>query len=254
MTVTELPDILDGYALVGTNNKNSWRTEIRSLLMRKTDTESDTVYLTHECRAESVGASIFRGKLYEFAVVSTGTKNFALRYGGANYGLRARSRKPVIDEVDFDVNAYVPQRAVKLYDLDAALNFARNGDTARLFMKIEYTLGDASHTCITPCRYINFPNTALTDEIYIQPISGYTIFDDGTKLMSSYIAAYVSPELTNIEVISRDLISLLDVKCSVWRAGPLFRFLLRPLSSFFLTDEFHNVTRLNGRVEFFTYE
>jgi hypothetical protein len=253
-TEDQHPDILDGYALVGTDRKNSWRTEIRSMLTREMSTGQDISYLTHECRAEHIGASIFTGKLYEFAIVCTTNQNYALRYGAANYGFRQRSQQPVIEPVDLEVEINAPLRKITRLSLEEAIDFARNGNTSRLFMKIEYELGGENYICLTPCRYINFPNISLTDKIYIQPISGYTLFNNGKKLMTSYIATYVSPEFTNIEVISRDQISLLDIKASLGIVGAALQTILYPFKAAFMTDEFHAVTRLSGKVEIFTYK
>ena len=82
------PDLCNGYAIVGSKDaKNLWRTEIRSVLHRKSSSEK--AYLTHEARGEAISADriFFRGMNYEFTAIKGWLENFSIRSGAFKHGL-----------------------------------------------------------------------------------------------------------------------------------------------------------------------
>ena len=105
------------------------------------------------------------------------------------------------------------------------------------------------------CSSDLYPNPGMTDDRYLQPISGYVVCEFDDRFYVAYVACHVRQEgALSIEFICRDRISFLGTKLySSWQ--PVVSFLDRILfSHFFVTDEFHLVKTVRGSCTFFVYD
>ena len=90
-----VPDLQDGFMVMGYDDPNRWQTGVECVLARRVpgQTEVQYAYLSHECRAEQVCEDPFghRGE-YEYVGVSTWADNYAIRSGPSVIGVRGDGR------------------------------------------------------------------------------------------------------------------------------------------------------------------
>jgi len=253
-------DLKDGYLQIGRDQEvgaNIWQTFIECMLIKNGVEKS---FLATNCRAENVTqeGSIFSGKLAEVSVVKGWDQNFIFRAGpGIYHPFRGRlTRKLHCGVYDGGVNVVGKCRSVKYWSvrevLEALLNF-RNDNF--FYWSIRYHWDNSEYELIAPCKYINF-SSIIDDFAYIQPISGYVIFEEESVLFISYISANISIfGQINAHVIKRSPIYIFDTK--VGFAGPFTKLLglaFLPFKWCFMTDEFNSQVKLDPEVKIFTYE
>lgn len=254
--VMETPDLINGYIINAADKANSWRTTIHSVLCKKGDQGADEfAYLAHECRAENVSEDIFDGRVYEFTHIATWLGNFSLRHGSYCFGAGEKHSSSIYQKDDVENLVFCGTVGVTPLDFRDALDFVRSGDHCRLFMSVEYTFTGQRYQIFCPCRYINFPNSARTDDEYLQPLSGYTLFFNGERFVVSYMGAHIREgKQHSVEFIAREPIGFLDTKPKNSR---LYKFLSLGAGVFnklLVTDEFHKVYRPeSSEVTFYVY-
>jgi len=209
--------------------------------------------LTHECRAESINPdSIFKGNNYEVQLVTSWLGNYFIRYGSY---LFSQTRKQRYAYTDTKVNVVEKTRSVMVLSYEEVLRQFRDGEYQRLFMEVTYEYADEKYTIIAPARYVNFPNKNKTDKFYLQPISGYILFYDGSKFCTAYVASHIDgSETEKVEIICRAETSYFDQKPHTKRLQKIRRPIRKFFSKYLKIDEFYKVYRLNGKVKFFIYK
>jgi len=260
---TELPDLVNGYVTVAAfNPANNWTTPIEAVLI-KHGAQTSVAYLTHECRAESVSAEgIFREEnVHEFCVVvgwegESICLRSGLRLSGSRYfDLLGRTKAVFRNDV------VVGESPVEVLSYDDALDLMRNperrGVSRNLFLKVDFSHGQECYELLAPARYINFPNKQL-EASYLQPISGYVLFEDAGELKLAYVACYMTRHGTRVEFVTRKHESLGKIKPRKTVGRYIYQCLhgiggLCGLRSVFEGEEFVNISRVEGSCSLFRY-
>jgi len=250
---------------MGHDSPNCWQTSVECVLVRGGEGEGQRAYLSHECRKESVSPEIFSATNYEFVVIDTWNGIYNLRSGSFNYGFNPlanfRRRRPdcVYEKTAaIDVFVQCADREARFLEFDEALAFFRardSGKNNKVYLELAFDNGGHAYRLYAPCRYTNFPHAEKGRGSYLQPITGYTLFEEGERFYVAYTAAHVTPEGTqSIEFCVRDMTSFIATKNTRSRAFSLFRILDRlALSVFLVTDDFTRVCRVDGTCRIFDY-
>ncbi|CCQ75510.1 hypothetical protein [Magnetospira sp. QH-2] len=252
----EAPDLEGGFATVGTNIRNSWRTEIRTVLVREEDDGgTGTAYLTHECRAETVDEEhIFSSHMYDFAAIRSWDGNYLVRHGSYNLGVGTGVPDAIHEKTDaIEIAITCPNVPVNVESFDSVLEACQSRTGKRLFMMVNYTYEGRNFQIYVPTRYLNFPNRSVQPDRYLQPISGFTLFHNGDRHAISYLAAYISDTSCHIEFIAREPLGFMETKAPTGRLSRMLKPFNPLLNRFFRTDEFHKVYTVKGKVVFFSY-
>jgi hypothetical protein len=258
------PDLKDG-SIVSRRKESgrTVRTNVECVLERRMEGKpSEFSYLSNECRTERVGEAIFDGRIYEACMVTSWDGVVCLRHGSFNYGLNpvknAAGRMfetAYVKSTPDSTVVHCRERPINLLNFEEAESFFYDGPTNNIFMKIDWEMDGVGYSIYTPCRYTNYLYPSLTEERYLQPISGYVTVEIGGQFYLAYVAAYVTQDGTKtVEFICRDKISFIQTKPKTGRFFWLFSLLDRLLlNRVFVTDEFHKIVRVKGQCTFFTY-
>lgn len=250
----------------GGGNSNRWQTGVECILSRIDHrNEVQVAWLSHECRAEHISPErIFDGsRHYEFLAVQGWDGSICIRSGPYNYGLNPIKNywrnypAAVYDTGTLEIQVFCAVRKIRVLDFSEALANLRGRDDGKrdkIFMLVEYEKGPYRYSLTTQCKYVNFPGPS--SEQYIQPISGYVLFEDDGKFHVSYVAAHIRDNgVKSVEFCLRERTSYLNTKS--W-AGPLylFRLLDQLLFKFiFVTDEFTRIEKASpAKCTLFVYE
>lgn len=173
------PDLPKAYAIVGTNQKNSWQTNILSILERTNKHgEKSYSYLTKECSAESISnSSIFNLKLrYVFQVLKTWDGVFCIRTGK-----HVRKEERHFHSSDLDVDVKCPFSPIKVLRVDELIKDLQSCDkqvASNTFLKVFFKKCGFEYAVYCPCHYINYPNDNFPESgNYIQPIMGLVLLE-----------------------------------------------------------------------------
>ena len=201
-----LPDLENGYMVMGYNQANRWQTNIESVLAKKdSNGDSQYAYMSHECRGEDVSPNIFGSRNYEFLVIKTWKGNYNLRSGSYNFGFNPfqnfakRSPLTVYEKTEAEVVVRCDNREASYLSVDETLDMLQHetpNKNNKLYMEVSYFLNGSNYIVYAPCRYTNFPNPNNNDGKYIQPISGYILFEDEERFHTSYLAIHVTDQGT----------------------------------------------------------
>lgn len=249
-----VPDIEFGHAIVGGNLHNSWRTEIRSVLARKREGRLEFSYLTHECRAECVGFDkIFHDQIYEYAAVRSWREdeNYIIRHGRVSRA--AAYEKKTSDELG--IRIICPERTPNWLSFPDVLDVCQNGGDVRIFLKIQYIFSGVEYISYVPARYINFPNARISEDTYLQPISGFSLFYDGEGFRISYVAAHIRENgETHVEFIVRGSGKGLWGRSFPNILGKIVRKNSVLSRGLFPVGDFDTTYVVDGCVEFYSFE
>jgi hypothetical protein len=254
-------DLKNGYLQMGWQDQgrqtNIWQTFIECMLIRN---ETDKAFLATNCRAESVSDEIpiFGGRQADVSIVKGWDENHIIRAGaGIYYPFRSYlSETAHYWEYNGGVKVVGKERPVKVWTVEEVLKVLREGyDNNFFYWSIKYDYNGYSYELITLCKYINFPANQ-EDSGYIQPISGYVLFEDQDTFFIAYVSAHIkSDRKISVEILKRKPIYLFDTKVDrVSYYTRLLRFALAPLKQLFLIDEFSERIKLSAEVSIFTYE
>lgn len=121
-------------------------------------------------------------------------------------------------------------------------------------MKVDYEFNGENWAVYSPACYVNYPNPNGNTDEYLQPISGYTLFYNGERFVTSYVACYMENGKTHIEFIAREPANFFDLKLGVRRIATILGW-FKPITNFFLrTDDFHKVYTVKGKCTVYEYE
>ena len=266
--MTNFFDLENGHLVIGSAQSNFWQTGVECVLARTIgQDEKQYAWLSHECRAESVSPDIFGShQNYEFVVIKAWNGHVCLRSGSSSYGFNPiqyfLNKAPESTYTTSDgegVKTNCKMRKVRMLSFAEALDFFQKEDedkTNKIYMLIEYEIGSCKYELYAPCRYTNYP-PSLRDEKYLQPISGYVLFEDRDKFYMSYVAAHIREDETkSVEFRVREMTSFINTKNRDSRLYPIFKLLdFLFLRFFFVMDDFTRVERFhNAECTLFVYE
>lgn len=254
-----VPDLRHGSITIGVNSGNSWKTHIESVL----SSEKCRAFLATDCRAEFVAekGDLIGRRYSEVSVISTTDKDYIIRAGtgiwhpfkktlseGLHYGEFGGGTRVSCQDVDVKMLSFS-----EFYEDVIVVSNDNN-----LYMKISYVHEGVRFEIVCPCRYTNFLNPEKTQGMrkYVQPISGYVLFEHNGRYHQAYIVAYVDETGTkNCEVVLRVPKYIMDLKQKVGgMSTSVLSMIFSPFRSMLLTDEFCSVIKLEANVSFFRYE
>lgn len=263
-----IPDLETGYMVMGHDTPNRWRTKIECVLARISEgREAEYSYLSHECRAEALSSKIFDSRNYEFVAVKTWNGVFYLRGGSYNYGfnplknLRKKTPECVYEKMpDSNIFVYCLQRSPRYLGFDEALTILQSETPSQqenLFIEVTFRQSGFNYTLYAPGRYINYPHPELGEDMFIQPISGFVLYEENDIVHISYVATHMRKSgVESVEFRARDMVSFIETKNKGSRIFPFFNLINKmALSSFLVTDDFCLKRRFpDGNCRLFVYE
>jgi len=263
------PDLRDGFMILNYNGNNRWQTGIECVLVRsKEGGEEERAYLSHECRAENVSADPFSHPGdYEFVGISTWNGNYLIRSGSCFYGFNpfSSSRRntfgPTYEKTSQIFLVSCKNREAHYLSFDEALELLQqnfgNG-YKKLYIKATFKRSGYKYTIYAPANYINFPSADNVTKKYLQPISGYVLYEDSGRFFISYIVCHITDSLpTVIQFKVRDKASFVSTKEPHGITYPIFHIFDKPIfSKFFVMEGFYRTERMGpeeAQCEFFYY-
>ena len=224
MQTMTVPDLHSGFMMMGYDGSNRWQTAVECVLARRVpgQAEEQYAYLSHECRAERVCDDPFgHPGEYEYVGISTWAGNYAMRSGPALAGVRSAPR-PGDDVKDFSYEQIAGKTAVFCDRNEAQrLSFEQvkhllqtdfEDGYRKLYVAVSFRQGANEYTLYAPARYINFPHPTETDRSYLQPISGYVLYEKDERFFTAYVVAYIEEGQTRgLQFKVRDTVSYGDV-------------------------------------------
>lgn len=259
-------DLENGYMVIG-SEKNLWQTGVECVLARTVENnEIQYAWLSHECRGESVSPDIFgTHQNYEVVYIKAWNGHVSLRSGSSIYGFNpirnflGNASKTTHTIGDHGVKINCKMRKARRLNFAEALEFFQKEDedkTNKVYMLTEYEIGSYKYELYAPCRLTNYP-PSLRDEKYLQPISGYVLFEDREKFHLSYVAAHIREDGTkSVEFRVREMTSFINTKNKGSRLYPIFKLLdFLFLRFFFVMDDFVRIEKFhNGKCTLFVYD
>ena len=203
--------------------KNSWRTNIKSIL----STENKKFFLVKECRAESVGEHPFFNHpgRYEFLGIIEDDKTHFIRTSSvdANKG-NVQLNTPIKNK------KYIVESNVNYLSFEEVNEIVSSGKTNNIYCEIEYEYEGIKYSLITKCEYINY-NAEKNGDKYLQPIMGYVPFILKNQLRYGYVVLNVNEKKNGC------LEFLLNEKTAIFNINPkqnLIKFFIKKILNIFL--------------------
>ena len=222
--------------------------------------------MSHECRGERVSPDIFgTHQNYEFVFIKAWNGHVCLRSGSSNYGFNpirnflGKAPETTYTIGNYGVKTNCKMRMARELDFAEALEFSQEKDgdkTNKVYMLIDYEIGPCKYELYAPCKLMNYPSS-LRDEKFLQPTSGYILFEDREKFHLSYVAANIREDGTkSLEFKVREMTSFINTKNKGSRLYPIFKLLdFLFLRFFFVMDDFTRIEKFhNGKCTLFVYD
>ena len=228
--------------------KNSWRTNIKSIL----STENKKIFLVKECRAESVGEHPFFNHpgRYEFLGIIEDDKTHFIRTSSvdANKG-NVQLNDPMKNK------KYIVESNVNYLSFEEVNEIVSSGKTINIYCEIEYEYEGIKYSLITKCEYINY-NTEKNGDKYLQPIMGYVPFILKNQLRYGYVVLNVNEKKNGC------LEFLLNEKTAIFNINPkqnLIKFFIKKILNIFIffmkKNDFTELTSIKEcKINFFSYD
>ena len=228
--------------------KNSWRTNIKSIL----STENKKIFLVKECRAESVGEHPFLNHpgRYEFLGIIEDDKTHFIRTSSvdANKG-NVQLNDPMKNK------KYIVESNVNYLSFEEVNEIVSSGKTINIYCEIEYEYEGIKYSLITKCEYINY-NTEKNGDKYLQPIMGYVPFILKNQLRYGYVVLNVNEKKNGC------LEFLLNEKTAIFNINPkqnLIKFFIKKILNIFIffmkKNDFTELTSIKEcKINFFSYD
>ena len=227
--------------------KNSWRTNIKSIL----STENKKIFLVKECRAESVGEHPFfnHPARHEFLGIIEDDKTHFIRTSSvdANKG-NVQLNAPVKNK------KYIVESNVNYLSFEEVNEIALSGKTINIYCEIEYEYETIKYSLISKCEYINY-NTEKNGDKYLQPIMGYVPFIHKNQLRYGYVALYAGEKKNGyLEFLLNEKTAIFNIKTK----KNLIRLFIKKILNIFLffvkkNDFTELISIKESKINFFTY-
>ena len=172
--------------------------------------------------------------------------------GAHNFGFGKQPPDTIYEASDCAVAITCPTVGITFHAFDDIIAECQGNAVGRYFLMIRYDFQGTAWTAYAPARYINFPNKDLHGDRYLQPISGCTLFHNGSRFVIAYVAANLRQGSCHIEFITREPIGFLGTKTKTGRIYKLLRPFQFVLDQILRTGEFCKVYPVRGEVSFFT--
>ena len=235
-----LPDLENGFMVMGDKIDYRWRTTIQSVLAK----DNASAYLAHHCLAEIISEDPFSHPgIYEAAIIDTWSGQYILRSNLVNdkfiYGIKVFCNKIKVEYLSFE-------QVIKLIEEDSF---------RKIYMELTYKQDGSEYRLYTPCHYINFSKKRG----FIQPISGYVLYEKDDKFHMAYVVTYIKDGSCKA-IQFRMRMKYFDLKGKIGKLATLFRMLekykkLNLNNRFFKGIDFYGLVKIKGgECRFFYYE
>ena len=228
--------------------KNSWRTNIKSIL----STENKKIFLVKECRAESVSEHPFFNHpgRYEFLGIIEDDKTHFIRTSSVDV-----NKGNVQLNYPMKNKKYIVESNVNYLSFEEVNEIVSSGKTINIYCEIEYEYEGIKYSLISKCEYINY-NTNKNDDKYLQPIMGYVPFILKNQLRYGYVVLNVNEKKNGC------LEFLLNEKTAIFNINPkqnLIKFFIKKILNIFIffmkKNDFTELTSIKEcKINFFSYD
>ena len=227
--------------------KNSWRTNIKSVLTF----ENNILFLVKECRAETIGEKPFyQTGRYEYLAIEDnyGTsvfRTYSLDYQKTNlqYLSSKKNKKNIlISDIEY-------------LSFNVVNEIVSSNNPSNIFTEIEYEFENKKYNLISKCEYINY-NSDDNKEKYLQPIMGYVPFVLNNIISYGYVVLYVKKGCVNgnLEFLISEKNSLFTIGKNENIIRKLIKLILNNLLFFSKKNEFSKYISLkSSKINFFRY-
>ena len=227
--------------------KNSWRTNIKSVLTF----ENNILFLVKECRAETIGEKPFyQTGRYEYLAIEDnyGTsvfRTYSLDYKktNLNYQSSTKNKKNIlISDIEY-------------LSFNEVNEIISSNNPSNIFCEIEYEFENKKYNLISKCEYINY-NSDDNKEKYLQPIMGYVPFVLNNIISCGYVVLYVKKGGINgnLEFLISEKNSLFTIGKNENIIRKLIKLILNNLLFFSKKNEFSKYISLkSSKINFFRY-
>ena len=237
--------------------KNSWRTNIKSIL----STENKKIFLVKECRAESVGEHPFFNHpgRYEFLGIIEDDKTHFIRTSSTDGDKgNVQLNTPYLDSYGWEKalksKKYIVESNVNYLSFEEVNEIVSSGKTNNIYCEIEYEYEGIKYNLITESEYINY-NTNKNGDKYLQPVMGYVPFVLKNQLRYGYVALYVSKKKNGY------LEFLLNEKTGIFNVNPeqnliklYIKKILNTFIFFYKKNDFTELVSIKeSKISFFSY-
>lgn len=263
----QCPDLLRGSMILAYDRPNRWITEIQAVLEMVTHGgEKRSAFLSHECRAENVlGVKdpipekiLFAP--YECVILKGWDHATAFRSGAYAYPVNPFAKLHSFNtEFPYSIQTLCKPTPVRFYDFDDIYNALQKEQHSikKLFMRVNWSLGEFDFHLYAPCRYINYrnPNHASKGPRYLQPISGYVIYYDLKKFYIAYVViSLMEGRVHRAEFCLRDTTHFFDLKQEGFGNACLRTLTQLPLiKKLFAVDEFSKNITVEANCQIFSF-
>tara|TARA_B100000787_G_C16152969_1_gene277488 strand:- start:264 stop:1034 length:771 start_codon:yes stop_codon:yes gene_type:complete len=186
-------DLNNSYVYLAPNEKNCWRTNIKSFL--ENHTTNTKYFLTKECRAEKIGDNPFgHPSKSELCTILDNKKNrwymrnipfFKINEFGKFFHQK-ETTELTNDEI------LLNYLSLKKIDNSKVIEKLESRELKEIYSKISYEYENNTYTITSKVEYINFGGNKNKDSKYVQPICGYVPFIKNENIYIAYFAKYSS--------------------------------------------------------------
>lgn len=228
------------------SEKNSWRTNIKSILSAK----NKKIFLVKECRAETISEHPFNhpGK-YEFLGIIEDDKTHFIRTS-PNEG----NKENVQLNAPTKNKKYIIESNVNYLSFDEVNEILLLGETINIYCEIEYEYEGIKYNLISKCEYINY-NSEKNADNYLQPIMGYVPFILRNQLRYGYVALKVNEKKNGyLEFLLNEKTSIFDVSQKQNFIKLYTKKILNLFTFFYKKNNFTELISIKeSKINFFTY-
>ncbi len=239
---------IDKSFIHSVGEKNSWRTNIKSIL----STENKKIFLVKECRAESVSEHPFFNHpgRYEFLGIIEDDKTHFIRTSSVD-----ANKKNVQLNAPMKNKKYIVESNVNYLNFEKVHEIVSSGKTNNIYCEIEYEYEGIKYSLITKCEYINY-NTEKNGDKYLQPIMGYVPFILKNQLRYGYVVLNTNGKNNGC------LEFLLNEKTAIFNINQkknLIKFFIKKILNIFIffmkKNDFTELTCIKEcKINFFSYD
>jgi len=252
---TTVPDLETGFMILNHDRDNRWQTPIEAILSKTTeDNRKEFAYLSHECRSENVDEDPFAHEDSEFLGISTWSGNYLM---GSGSSLFKQNPKFMTRKTKASYFVSCEPRTANFIDFDNVLSFLQTDCAINykpLHMELSFNSSGTRYKLYSRCRYLNFPNPNLTNQRYLQPISGYVLYEEAETFYLAYVVCYMRSGLT--KTIQFRLSEQIDYFKTINHPGAMLRSFLRCIPPLLYTRGFRRVAKFTSpevECRFFVY-
>ena len=261
----KVPDFENGFMMLNHNTANLWQTRVEAVLVKEaggdsrdsSDDQDKYSYLSHECRAEDVSEDPFREGDYLYVGVSTYSgdclfgNGSSLRRKSPKFQMRGTNNQHFVNCEEVNAKFISFDEVLRNLQSDCSYGFRR------LYTELIYTHLGVTYRLYTPCRYLNFPNPELEKKKYLQPISGYVLFEEEEQFYLAYVVAHIADgETKSIQFRLHEQTNYF--KTVAWgKKYSLIPRLLNALPAVLYAAGYERVVRISGsdmQCRFFSYQ